>query len=177
MSFAAIRMLVPISTKHFLPVLGERMRRSDDDRGQQEVRAHAAHDGLALAVTLVSAYVGNNQVPASDIPSLIASVHASIRQIRTGEPVASSVRPAIAIKHSITDSHIVCLEDGKKLKMLKRYLRTHYQLSPEQYRAKWALPRDYPMVAPAYAQLRSNFAKQNGLGLTPSRSTPTRKAK
>ena len=153
------------------------MRRSNDEPEQHEERVHTSHEVVALAVTLVSAYVGNNQVPASDIPSLIVGVHASMRQIGTGEPVASSARPAIAIKHSITDSHIVCLEDGKKLKMLKRYLRTHYQLSPEQYRAKWALPRDYPMVAPAYAQLRSNFAKQNGLGLTSSRPTPGRKAK
>ncbi len=122
---------------------------------------------LEMAANIVSAFVSNNSVPASELASLIQSVHASIQGIAEGgapPPVAEPQEPAVSIRKSITPEYIVCLEDGKKFKSLKRHLRTAYDLSPDQYRAKWNLPRDYPMVAPAYAAARSALAKQSGLG-------------
>ena len=129
-------------------------------------------DGLVLidlAAAIVAAYVGNNAVPASDLPKLIADVHASLVNVRLGaapqaEPSPEPVRPAIPIKKSVANDYIVCLEDGKKFKSLKRHLSSHYNMTPEQYREKWGLPADYPMVAPAYAEARSNLAKKMGLG-------------
>jgi predicted transcriptional regulator len=121
---------------------------------------------IELTAEIVSAYVSNNSVMASDIPGLINQVHAAL--IRVGgaraEPPAEPLKPAISVKRSITPEHIVCLEDGKKFKSLKRHLRTQYNMTPEQYREKWGLPQDYPMVAPDYAAARSQLAKQMGLG-------------
>jgi predicted transcriptional regulator len=119
-----------------------------------------------LAAEIVSAYVSNNSVPTSELPSLIASVHASLAFVAKGETTEPEqpLVPAVSVKKSIQPDFIVCLEDGKKFKSLKRHLRTAYELSPDQYRTKWGLPHDYPMVAPNYAKARSELAKTMGLG-------------
>ena len=117
---------------------------------------------LAHSVDIVAAYVANNQMQASQLPEFLESVYKAVGQLeQKAEPRPD---PAVPINKSVTDAHIICLEDGMKLKMLKRYLRTKYNLSPEEYRARWGLPHDYPMVAPEYARRRSDFAKQIGLG-------------
>ena len=122
-------------------------------------------DFIEMTAGIVSAYVTTNTVAVSDLPALIRSVHHALAG--TGgqaTPTAAAREPAVAVKRSITPDYIVCLEDGRRFKSLKRHLRTQYDLSPEQYRAKWGLPKDYPMVAPNYAQARSDLAKQMGLG-------------
>lgn len=121
---------------------------------------------VRLAAEIVAAYVANNEVPASELPELIRSVHAALGGVGGAEaqPPAEKQKPAVPIKRSVTPDYIICLEDGKRLKMLKRYLRSHYNMSPEEYRAKWNLPPDYPMVAPNYSKQRSQFAKNIGLG-------------
>jgi predicted transcriptional regulator len=124
----------------------------------------------------VVAYVSNNQVPVTDLPILIRTVHSALGALLTGGDIGQLLKPAVPVKKSITDGHIVCLEDGKKLKMLKRYLRTRYSLSPEEYRAKWGLPADYPMVAPNYAAQRSEFAKKIGLGHSKASTRGRRRA-
>jgi predicted transcriptional regulator len=123
-------------------------------------------DLIDLAAEIVSAYVSNNSVPASDLPALIAEVHRALNSTHQGknEPEPEPLKPAVNPKRSVFPDHIVCLEDGKKFKSLKRHLRTHYDLSPEEYREKWGLPADYPMVAPNYAAARSALAKKMGLG-------------
>ena len=124
-------------------------------------------DVLRLSADIVSAYVGRNLVPASGMETLIGDVYSTLVRLdpRTApEPPPARRRPAVPIARSVQRDHIVCLEDGKQLKMLKRYLRAHYDLSPEEYRRRWGLPPDYPMVAPAYAERRSAFARQIGLG-------------
>ena len=127
------------------------------------------HDGtdlIDLAADIVSAYVSNNTVASNDIPALINQVHSALLKVSIGETPASSepLRPAVPVKRSINPDFLVCLEDGKKFKSLKRHLRSQYDLSPEQYREKWGLPADYPMVAPNYAAARSALAKKMGLG-------------
>lgn len=126
------------------------------------------HDILRLTSMIVSAYISNNTVPATQIAALIEAVQTSLRRLKAGEMSAEETndlkKPAVPIKKSITPDFLICLEDGRKLKMLKRHLRTTYDMSPEEYRAKWGLPSDYPMVAPNYAKLRSEFAKNSGLG-------------
>ncbi|WP_457108111.1 MucR family transcriptional regulator [Methylobacterium sp. P5_C11] len=122
-------------------------------------------DYLALSVDIVSAFVSNNPVPAPELPSLIAAIHATLHGL--GEPAApptEDLRPAVPIRRSVQPDFIVCLEDGKKFKSLKRHLRTHYNMTPEEYREKWGLAPDYPMVAPNYAAARSSLAKSMGLG-------------
>ncbi|HTV36981.1 MAG TPA: MucR family transcriptional regulator [Xanthobacteraceae bacterium] len=121
---------------------------------------------IELTAQIVSAYVGNNTVPSGEIANLIGQVHAALRRVSGGQatPPAEPAKPAVPVKRSINSDFIVCLEDGKKFKSLKRHLRTQYDMTPEQYREKWALPADYPMVAPAYAAARSQLAKQMGLG-------------
>jgi predicted transcriptional regulator len=124
-------------------------------------------DILALTADIVSSHVSNNSVAATDLPGLIDQVYAALARQGSATPVAAVAQePAVPIKASIKPDFIVCLEDGKKLKMLKRHLRTHYGLSPEAYRTKWNLPADYPMVAPNYAKQRQMLAKQIGLGTT-----------
>ncbi|MEJ6780938.1 MucR family transcriptional regulator [Aminobacter sp. Piv2-1] len=131
-----------------------------------EATRNDSSDAVALASDIVVAYVSNNSVPRAELPALIADIHAAIERLRTGAtPVPGETRsPAVPIKKSVTADYIVCLEDGKKFKSLKRHLSTHYNLSPDEYRQKWSLPRDYPMVAPAYAAARSSLAKSMGLG-------------
>jgi MucR family transcriptional regulator, transcriptional regulator of exopolysaccharide biosynthesis len=121
---------------------------------------------IELTAEIVSAYVSNNTVPAGDIPALIGQVHAALARVsgKAGEAVAETLKPAVSVKKSVTPEFIVCLEDGKKFKSLKRHLRTQYNMTPEQYREKWGLGADYPMVAPNYAAARSSLAKQMGLG-------------
>ena len=126
----------------------------------------ASGNFIELTAEIVSAYVSNNTVPAGEIPGLINQVHAALARV-SGKPSECSsepLKPAISVKKSITPEHIVCLEDGKKFKSLKRHLRTQYNMTPEQYREKWGLNADYPMVAPNYAAARSQLAKQMGLG-------------
>lgn len=120
---------------------------------------------IALTADIVAAHVGNNTIDIAEIPTLIRSVHGALAGLgTTAEAPAQRAEPAVSVRSSIKPDYIVCLEDGRKLKMLKRHLMTHYKLTPEQYRAKWNLPADYPMVAPNYAEQRRTLAKQIGLG-------------
>jgi len=121
---------------------------------------------IELTASIVSAYVSNNLVPSAELPALIGQVHSALTRVSSGgaEALGEGLKPAIPIKKSITSDYIICLEDGKKFKSLKRHLRTQYNLTPEQYREKWGLGSDYPMVAPNYAAARSRLAKQMGLG-------------
>lgn len=121
---------------------------------------------LGLASDIVSAYVSQNSISKDDLPELISTVYNSLTELQSESSggMASDQKPAISIRRSVSPDFIVCLEDGKKLKMLKRYLRTNYNMTPEEYRVKWNLPHDYPMVAPNYAKQRSEFAKNIGLG-------------
>jgi predicted transcriptional regulator len=134
---------------------------------------------LQLATGIVSSYVSHNQVPMSEVPTIIKSVHSVLAGLVSGtvSDTGSSAKPAVPVKKSVGDDFIICLEDGKKLKMLKRYLRSNYNMSPEEYRAKWGLPADYPMVAPAYARQRSEFAKKIGLGRVPASAGRGRRKK
>ena len=120
---------------------------------------------IHLASDIVAAYVGNNSVKADELPTLLHDVYAAVTGLaEEGAAFVANREPAVPINKSVTPDFIICLEDGKKLKMLKRYLRTHYNLSPEEYRRKWGLPADYPMTAPNYAKSRSQLAKDIGLG-------------
>lgn len=122
-------------------------------------------DALEMTVEIVSSYVANNSLQSSQLPDLIRSIHATITSLSSSAPAPTpQLEPAVPVNKSVTAEYLVCLEDGAKLKMLKRYLRTRYDMTPEEYRAKWGLPIDYPMVAPNYAKLRSKHAKQIGLG-------------
>ena len=129
----------------------------NDDQSHGEV--------LGLAADIVTAYVSNNTVSAIELPEVIQSVYSTLTVLGSQTKLEEkNTKPAVSIKKSYTDDYIICLEDGKKLKMLKRYLKSRYNLSPDEYRAKWGLPSDYPMVAPNYAAKRSEFAKKIGLG-------------
>ena len=119
---------------------------------------------LALTADIVSSHLSNNSVPVTELPTLIEDVYNSLKNVEEEATQAERPQPAVPIKKSITPDYIICLEDGKKLKMLKRHLRTAYNMTPEEYRAKWGLQPDYPMVAPNYAKRRSDFAKKIGLG-------------
>jgi predicted transcriptional regulator len=127
-----------------------------------------------LVAHIVSAFVAHNSVPMAELPALIASTHAALTGL--GQAPASApdekATPAVSIKKSITPDFLICLEDGKKFKSLKRHLRTAFDMTPDQYRVKWNLPPDYPMVAPNYAEARSNLAKSLGLGLQRRKTTP-----
>ncbi|MEA2882192.1 MAG: hypothetical protein QOH32_1448 [Bradyrhizobium sp.] len=126
----------------------------------------AAKNFIDLTASIVSAYVSNNPTPAAEIPALIGQVHAALLRVSTGrsEPQLEPARPAVPVKKSVTAEYLVCLEDGKRFKSLKRHLRSRYNMTPEQYRDKWGLPPDYPMVAPNYAVARSQLARKMGLG-------------
>ena len=120
---------------------------------------------ITLTSDIVAAHVSNNSVSVGDLPALISNVYGALAGLGQAAPVAEAPpEPAVSVRSSVKPDHIVCLEDGKKLKMLKRHLMTHYNLTPEQYRARWNLPADYPMVAPNYAEKRRELAKKIGLG-------------
>ena len=121
---------------------------------------------IDLAADIVSAFVSKNSIPVAELPALIQNVHAALNKTAQGitEPAKEDLHPAVSIKKSVTPDYLICLEDGKRFKSLKRHLRTKYELTPDQYRARWNLPSDYPMVAPNYAQARSQLAKSMGLG-------------
>ncbi|WP_031335200.1 MucR family transcriptional regulator [Rhodopseudomonas sp. B29] len=122
---------------------------------------------IELTATIVSAYVSNNPTQAADLPNLIGQVHGALQRLAGGRPEVQPqepVKPAVSLKKSVTPEYLICLEDGKRFKSLKRHLRTRYKMTPEQYREKWGLPADYPMVAPNYAVERSQLAKKMGLG-------------
>ncbi|WP_295850347.1 MucR family transcriptional regulator [Tardiphaga sp.] len=121
---------------------------------------------IDLTATIVSAYVSNNPTPAGELPALISQIHAALMRVSSGRPEVSlePAKPAVSLKKSMTADYLVCLEDGKRFKSLKRHLRTQYSMTPEQYREKWGLAVDYPMVAPNYAVARSQLAKKMGLG-------------
>ena len=121
---------------------------------------------IELAADIVSAYVSNNSVPLAELPNVIRDVHSALMRVtEQAAPIEiEPLKPAVSVKKSITPDYIICLEDGKQFKSLKRHLRSQYNLSPDAYREKWGLPADYPMVAPNYAKARSNLAKQMGLG-------------
>lgn len=127
---------------------------------------HTPPELVELTTKIVSAYVSNNAVVATDLPQLISETHAALSRA-TGsivQPEREEQKPKVPVKKSVLPDYIICLEDGKKFKSLKRHLRTHYNLSPEEYREKWGLSHDYPMVAPSYARARSDLAKKMGLG-------------
>lgn len=119
---------------------------------------------IEYASDIVSAYVSNNPIQSTELPDLIREVHSTLKDLREASVAEATPEPAVAIKKSITDDFLICLEDGKKFKSLKRHLRSKYGMSPEEYREKWGLPYDYPMVAPSYARKRSALAKEMGLG-------------
>jgi predicted transcriptional regulator len=133
-----------------------------DDQNEQQLL-------LSLTTEIVASFAGNNTVAVSDLPGIISSVFAALRTAGKAEDTKAEAppTPAVPIKKSLGSDFIICLEDGKKLKMLKRHLKTRYDMSPEEYRKRWGLPHDYPMVAPAYAEQRSTLAKQIGLGRKP----------
>ncbi len=144
----------------------------------EEVAKSEQGDVLRMAVDIVSAYVANNTVPAGQVPEVIHTVYNSLTTLDGGTDAAPEpAKPAVSVRRSVTPEYIVCLEDGKKLKMLKRHLRAAYDMSPEEYRAKWGLPADYPMVAPNYAAQRSAFAKKIGLGRKKGQKQPRRRAR
>lgn len=130
------------------------------------VTSAADNDLIDLSADIVSAYVSHNALSVTDLPKLIADVHAALKGLRSTAvvEVVEELKPAVPVRKSVAPDYIICLEDGKKFKSLKRHLRTHYNLSPEEYREKWGLPADYPMVAPNYSATRSRLAKDNGLG-------------
>ena len=127
---------------------------------------------IGLAAGIVSAYVSNNSVPTTEISALINRVHAALARVSSnpGENLIQGAKPAVPVKKSVTADYIICLEDGKKFKALKRHLRTSYNMTPDQYRQKWGLDTDYPMVAPNYSAVRANLAKHIGLGHRRQRS-------
>ncbi len=131
-----------------------------------EQEARSSSHLIEVVSEIVSAYVAHNPVPVAELPKLIEKVHATLAQIGAsgGAEEKADLKPAVPVRRSVTDDHIVCLEDGKKFKSLKRHLRTRYDMSPDEYREKWNLPADYPMVAPNYAKQRSDLARKMGLG-------------
>ena len=133
-------------------------------------------DLLALTTDIVSSHVANNTVAVQDLPQLIQQVYSALANVGTALAAKKRPTPAVPLKRSITPEHIICLEDGKKLKMLKRHLKTRYNLTPDAYRERWGLPPDYPMVAPNYALQRSDLAKKIGLGTTRRRKRTKRAA-
>ena len=133
------------------------------------------NDLLALTTEIVAAHVANNNTPVSDLPQLIQEVYRTLASVGTVPVALERPQPAVPIKKSVTPDYIICLEDGKKLTMLKRYLHTNFGMTPQQYRAKWKLPADYPMVAPNYAEKRRTLAKAIGLGRKSGTAAPASK--
>ena len=142
----------------------------------EEVNQSRDSDLIELSSEIVAAYVGHNALSVSDLPKLISDVYSALKGLGTGAVVGDvePPKPAVNVRRSVTPEYVVCLEDGKKFKSLKRHLMTHHQLTPHQYREKWGLPADYPMVAPSYSATRSSLAKTSGLG---RKSPPARKGR
>jgi predicted transcriptional regulator len=138
--------------------------------------AAASDTVLQLTAQIVAAHVEHNAVQADALPSLIQMVYQTLRDVGLAPTESAKLTPAVPVKQSVKPDFIICLEDGKKLKMLKRHLTTAYKMTPAQYRARWGLPADYPMVAPNYAKVRSSLAKQIGLGQKPAAAAPRRRA-
>jgi len=138
----------------------------------------AEEELLRMTADVVAAYVSNNTLPTAQLAEVINAVYNSLRSLegQSAEPPPEPLKPAVAIRKSVTPDFLICLEDGKKLKMLKRHLRSTYNMTPDEYRAKWGLPMDYPMVAPNYAEQRSEFAKKIGLGRGAGRQSARRSA-
>jgi predicted transcriptional regulator len=149
-----------------MPAAGSVLIRTRRETMMNETSTATSTSYIALTADIVSAYVSNNSVPSGELPALLSEVHSAIRKVADGgaETRGETPKPAIPVKKSITPDFIICLEDGKQFKSLKRHLRTQYNLTPEQYREKWGLAPDYPMVAPNYAKARSDLAKEMGLG-------------
>lgn len=132
---------------------------------KQEDTPIAKSEVLQLAGDIVSAYISNNAIAVAHLPDLLRATHQQLMDLANeADSKVATKEPAVPIQKSVTDNHIICLEDGAKMKMLKRYIRTRYNLTPDEYRLKWGLPSDYPMVAPAYSKRRSDVAKETGLG-------------
>ena len=127
-------------------------------------------DLLAFTTEIVSSHVANNETTAAELPKLIQDVYRALASVNAPEPVAEKLKPAVPVKESVFPDYLVCLEDGKKLKMLKRHLKTAYNMTPDEYRTRWNLPADYPMVAPNCTERRSDVAKRIGLGTRPRKS-------
>ena len=143
----------------------------------QELDLELKETLITLTSDIVAAHVSNNDVAVDDVPSLITNVFGALSGLgQAAEPAEERPEPAVSVRSSVKPDYIVCLEDGKILKMLKRYLRTNYDMTPEDYRARWNLPSDYPMVAPNYAEKRRDLAKKIGLGRKPGSGRPKRKA-
>ena len=142
---------------------------------EENVDKASQEDVLRMAVDIVAAYVSKNTLRSEQMPSVISTVFESLNTLDGGDAGGVPQKPAVPIRRSVTPDYIVCLEDGKKLKMLKRHLRTAYAMTPKDYRAKWKLAADYPMVAPNYAKQRSEFAKKIGLGRKPGTKGKARK--
>jgi predicted transcriptional regulator len=141
------------------------MLRKDQNMTEETLLPVDNEELMRMTTDIVASFLTHNSVPAESVPDMIKSVYATMKEI-SGEPAKPEpkAKPAVPVSRSVSDDYIVCLEDGKKLKMLKRYLRSQYDMSPEDYRRKWGLPADYPMVAPNYSKRRSEFAKEIGLG-------------
>jgi predicted transcriptional regulator len=154
----------PARTKSVLVTFPTSPSAAEDTKTMSE--SAIAPNYIELCADIVSAYVSNNSVPAADLPSLLNSVYAALMKTAQGqqEEPKAELTPAVSVRKSVTPDYIICLEDGKKFKSLKRHLRSTYDMTPEQYRTKWNLPADYPMVAPNYAKARSELAKTMGLG-------------
>jgi predicted transcriptional regulator len=137
-----------------------------EDNDVAEQTSTEQSDLISMTAEVVAAYVAQNSLPSSELPALIQQIHSTLQQVANGtqQPAEQPLTPAVPIKKSVTRDYIICLEDGKRFKSLKRHLRSSFNLSPEEYRKKWGLPYDYPMVAPNYAETRSNLAKSMGLG-------------
>ena len=137
-----------------------------EDNDVAEQTSTETHDLITMTADVVAAYVAQNTVPSAELPALIQQIHSTLQQVATGahQPAEQPLTPAVPVKKSVTRDYIICLEDGKRFKSLKRHLRSSFNLSPEEYRKKWNLPYDYPMVAPNYAAARSDLAKNMGLG-------------
>jgi predicted transcriptional regulator len=132
---------------------------------------------VVLTADIVSAYVSKNSVAVADLPSLLSSIHQSLALAAKGQEPPAPLNPAVSVKKSVQSDHIVCLEDGKRFKSLKRHLGTHHGMTPDEYRQKWNLPSDYPMVAPAYSEARSSLAKEMGLGRKPKEAAASKRGR
>ena len=153
------------------------IERIENKMAEEGSKTEPQSDVLRMAVDIVAAYVSNNPVPSGQVSEIINTVFGSLTALsgRGANGATEPPKPAISVRRSVTPDYIVCLEDGKKLKMLKRHLRAAYGMSPDEYRSKWSLPADYPMVAPNYAQQRSAFAKKIGLGRKKGQKVPRRR--